>query len=109
MAHHDQTERRHYEARAAILKALGHPTRLMLVEMLREGERCVCELVEGVGSERTGISKHLAILKQSGIVCDRKEGLRVYYSLACPCVLDFFACLEGVLRSRLAEQQAVVK
>ena len=98
-----------FRLRANVLKALAHPVRLMLVDALRDGERCVCELAEVVASERTGISKHLAILRQAGIVRDRKEGLKVFYSLACPCVLDFFACIEGVLKTHLRAQQAALR
>ena len=101
-------KRKRFEVRAQVMKALAHPVRLMLVDALKEGERCVCELVEEVESERTGISKHLAILKQAGIVRDRRQGLKVYYELACPCVLDCFACVEGVLESRLREQEAAL-
>ena len=97
-----------FEMRANVLKALAHPVRLMLVDALRGGERCVCELVEVVASERTSTSKHLAILKQAGLLRDRKEGLKVFYSLACPCVLEFFDCVEGVLRSNLETQQAAL-
>lgn len=104
-----QTDRLRYEMRASVLKALAHPVRLQLVDALRDGERCVCELVEIVDSERTGISKHLALLRQAGIVTDRKEGLKVFYDLACPCVLEFFACVEGVLKNRLAAEQAAFR
>ena len=97
-----------FEMRANVLKALAHPVRLMLVDALRDGERCVCELVEAIGSERTGVSKHLAILKQAGLLQDRKEGLKVFYSLSCPCVVNFFDCVEGVLRSNLESQQAAL-
>jgi len=92
--------------RANIIKALAHPVRLMLVDALRDGEGCVCELAEAVKVERTSISKHLAILKQSGVLQDRKEGLKVFYGLACPCVLDFFECIEGVIRNSLEGHRA---
>ena len=102
-------DRMRFELRANVLKALAHPVRLQLVDALRDGERCVCDLVEIVGSERTGTSKHLALLKQAGVVTDRKEGLKVFYSLACPCALDFFACVEGVLMNRLSAEQAALR
>jgi len=105
MSEHIQNDRRRYEMRANVVKALAHPVRLMLVEELRDGERCVCELVETVQAERTSISKHLAILKQAGILHDRKEGLKVFYSLACPCVNNFLECVEGVIKSNLRAHQ----
>lgn len=91
-----------YAARAAILKALAHPTRLWIVETLAQGERCVCELTEPTGADISTISKHLALLKNTGIVDCEKRGLQVYYRLKVPCVLQFFNCLEAVLGSRAA-------
>jgi len=97
--------------KAEILKALGHPTRLAVVEMLgTEGERCVCEIAEMVeGGDRTTLSKHLAVLKASGVVTDRKEGLKVYYRLNCPCVGQFLSCIEQMVRERIVEERAALK
>ena len=100
-----EKKRRRFELRAVVVKALAHPVRLMLVDALRDGERCVCDLAEDVGSERTGISKHLGILKQAGIVADRKEGLKIFYRLACPCIVDFFTCIEDVLHCRVNQER----
>ncbi len=87
-----------YESRAAILKALAHPTRLFLVDELARGERCVCDLTGMVGADISTVSKHLSVLKQAGIVEDDKRGLQVFYSLRTPCVLNFFTCCETVMR-----------
>jgi len=96
------------EARAAILKALAHPTRLFIVEELSHGEKCVCELTEMVGSDISTLSKHLAILKNAGIIKDEKRGLRVWYSLSCPCVFGFLECAEAVLKENIAKQTELV-
>ena len=95
------------EMKAEMLKALGHPTRLAIVERLgRDGERCVCELVEEVGGgDRTTISKHLAVLKAAGVCSDRKDGLKVFYRLNCPCIIDFLGCIEQMVRDRVRQQQ----
>ena len=58
----------HYEARAAIAKALAHPTRLLMLDALADGELCVCELTELVGADQSTVSRQLAILRQAGIV-----------------------------------------
>jgi len=92
------------QARAKIVKAMAHPTRLFIVDELSRGERCVCELTEMIGADMSTVSKHLSVLKGSGIVEDEKRGLQVYYRLRCPCVLDFFDCVEGVLRANAREQ-----
>jgi len=88
--------RRRYEAKARMMKALAHPTRLFMVEELAKGERCVCELRDMVGADISTVSKHLALLKAAGIVADDKRGLKVFYRLKTPCVLGFFDCVEQV-------------
>lgn len=96
----DKGIRRQYEARADVLKALAHPTRLFLVDEMGKGERCVCELTAMVGADISTVSKHLAVLKHAGIVRDEKRGLQVFYSLRTPCVLNFFSCCEMVMRKK---------
>ncbi len=85
-----------YEARARIIKALAHPTRLFIVDELSKGERCVCELRDMVGADISTVSKHLALLKAAGILADDKRGLQVFYRLKTPCVLGIFDCVEKV-------------
>jgi ArsR family transcriptional regulator len=87
----------HYKRRAQVLKALGHPSRLAMVEALLEGERCVCELQALVGSDMSTVSKHLSVLRNAGLVDDRKEGLKVFYSLRLPCVAGFLQCVDEVV------------
>ncbi|MEW6106852.1 MAG: metalloregulator ArsR/SmtB family transcription factor [Bacillota bacterium] len=83
------------ERRVAVFKALGHETRVRMVEILaREGEKCVCELVERLGFDQSTISKHLAVLKAAGVVASRKEGLNVVYRLRTPCVYQFIRCID---------------
>ncbi len=88
-----------YEARASIIKALAHPSRLLIVDVLKTQDRCVGELTEMIGSDTSTVSKHLSILKNSGIVSDTKKGTTVYYTLLCPCILDFIGCIEDVIES----------
>jgi ArsR family transcriptional regulator len=83
-----------HETRAAVIKALAHPSRVLLVDALGEGERCVCELTELVGADISTVSKHLAILKNAGIVEAEKRGLNQYYRLRCVCLPEFFRCVD---------------
>jgi len=99
----DKRTHSRYEARAQIIKALAHPTRLFMVDELSKGERCVCELTEMVGADVSTVSKHLSVLKTAGIVTDEKRGNQVFYSLRVPCVLRFFDCVGAVMQS-LAEE-----
>ena len=105
----DANTRARCEARARIMKALAHPTRLFLVEQLAKREQCVCELTEQVGADVSTVSKHLSVLKTAGIVQDDKRGLSVYYRLRVPCVLSLFGCIETVLESNAKEQMALLR
>ena len=92
------------QARARVLKAMAHPSRLYLVELLSNQEQCVADLTRAVGADISTVSKHLSLLKAVGIVEDRKQGTQVFYRLKAPCVLNFFSCVEEVLESNLQEQ-----
>lgn len=97
-----------YEAYAAVLKAMAHPSRLRMMDALARREHCVCELAALVGANMPTVSKHVAQLKQAGIVRVRKQGTRIYCRLKCPCVLDFMRCITAVVRTRVKEQMALV-
>jgi DNA-binding transcriptional ArsR family regulator len=86
-----------FETKAAVFKALAHPTRLLIVDELSRQERCVCELREMIGDDMSTVSRHLSILRQAGIVRDEKRGLQVWYSLKMPCIIGFFGCVEKAL------------
>lgn len=98
-----------YDARAKILKALAHPTRLFIVdELSKKKERCVCELTEMVGVDMSTVSRHLASLKNAGIIEDRRQGSMVYYRLRMSCVLKFFDCIESVMACNVENQQRLL-
>jgi len=98
-----------YEARAKVAKALAHPSRLLMLDALADKEMCVCDLTDLVGADQSTVSKHLAVLKNAGIVADRKEGVMIYYRLKVRCLRGFWSCIEGVLRQNLKEQQALMR
>jgi len=98
-----------YEARANILKAMGHPTRLFIIEEINRAERCVNELTEMVGADVSTVSKHLSVLKNAGLVIDEKRGASIYYRLCCPCVLDFISCIETVLKTNAEKQMGIAQ
>jgi ArsR family transcriptional regulator len=100
--------RQRYEARARIAKALAHPSRLLMLDALAEGEMCVCELTELVGADQSTVSKHLAVLKNAGIVDDRKDGVMTFYRLKMRCLQGFWECMESVLKQNLKDQQAAI-
>lgn len=97
------------EARARILKALGHSSRLVILEELAQGEKCVAELTRAVGSDMSTVSKHLSLLKSVGLVEDERRGTQVFYRILAPCVLSFFDCVESVMEARVQRQIELAK
>jgi len=98
-----------YEARARIIKAMAHPTRLFIVDQLAQhDEKCVCELTEMIGADMSTVSKHLAQLKHAGIVEDEKRGSMVFYRLRVRCILSFFDCVESVLECNADAQRKLL-
>lgn len=104
----DETTQLRCEARARVLKALGHPVRVCIIEQLEQGEKCVCELAEVAGGDMSTVSKHLAVLRSAGLVRAEKRGLMVFYTLPVPCIMNLFSCIEGVLKNNLREQMVAV-
>lgn len=82
-----------YNYMASVMKALAHPTRLFIVEMLSQQTRNVSELTQRVGADISTVSKHLTILKQAGIITAEKLNNQMIYRLLCPCVLDMYQCV----------------
>ena len=98
-----------YEARANVIKAMAHPTRLFIVDQLQGGKKCVCELARMVGVDISTVSRHLSVLKAVGIVHDEKVGQQVFYHLKMPCVLRFFTCVDSVVKTNAEEQLALMR
>ena len=90
-------DRKRLERRSNVFKALGHPTRLFLVQELAASERNVSDLTEQVGADISTVSQHLSVLRQAGIVQAEKRGSSVTYSLRVPCVIEFLDCVERML------------
>jgi ArsR family transcriptional regulator len=86
--------------RSSVVKAMAHPTRLLFMELLLDGEKCVCELTEAAGCDITTVSKHLAVMKKAGLLASEKRGLQVFYQIACPCFVEFFRCIDLITSSQ---------
>jgi len=105
----NEKTRKRYEARAKIAKAMAHPSRLLMLDVLQKQEMCVGDLTDKVGADQSTVSKHLAILKEVGLVAVRKEGALSYYRVACGCLDGFFSCLESVLKSDVELRKTALK
>lgn len=93
---------------AKIFKALGHPSRLIMVHALQNGEKCVCELQELIGDDVSTVSKHLSVLKEAEIVKMEKRGTNVYYRLNLCCLDTFLSCTADVIRKKLERKMSAL-
>lgn len=83
--------------RAKVIKALAHPSRILIAETLSSrGEACVQDLAAVVQSDISTISKHLSIMKKAGLVCAEKRGLHQFYRICCDCLGEFFDCVDSI-------------
>lgn len=98
-----------FERQAEIIRAIGHPLRIAILDFLKDGEQCVCDIAEEVESERSNVSRHLSVMVKAGILGSRKEGLKVIYRLKTPCILDFFSCISACLKEHVKEGNKVLK
>ncbi|MFC1586466.1 ArsR/SmtB family transcription factor [Fibrobacterota bacterium] len=105
----DKRKQASLEAKAAVIKAIAHPTRLFIVEELAQGDKCVCEITDMLAVDTSTVSKHLSVLKNAGVLEDEKRGLMVYYHLSMPCILKFIGCIESALKQRVKAQLELVK
>ena len=101
----DAKRRLLFEKQAGIVQAIAHPLRIAIIDYLKDGERCVCNIADHIGAERSNVSRHLSLMVAAGVLEHRKVGLKVIYKLKCPCILDFFTCISGVLKEQARESK----
>jgi len=104
----DSRKRFLFEKQAKIAQAIGHPLRLEIIDFLKDGPQCVCDIAEHIEAERSNVSRHLSVMVAAGVLEHRKEGLKVIYWLKCPCILDFFTCMSGVLKEQARESRKLL-
>ena len=97
------------ELRAEILKALGQPTRLKIIDFLREGERCVCEIFPAIGEEQSNTSRHLNMMLAAGVLSRRKDGLKIYYAIKHPEILEVMDIVTGIVRREIYGRHDLLK
>ncbi len=98
-----------FEKQAEIVKSIAHPLRIAILDFLRNGEQCVCDIAKHIGSERSNVSRHLSVMVKAGVLGSRKDGLKVIYELKTPCILEFFSCVTGVLKQQAKENEKLLK
>lgn len=96
------------EVKAELFKALAHPARIRILEVLVSGEHTVSQLQPLVGIESSHLSQQLAVLRRNGLVTSRREGSSVTYSLRDPLVADLLAVARSLLLSTLSETRDLI-
>ena len=86
-----------YEAQAQLLKVLTHPARLAILEILRDGEHCVCHMEAHLGFRQAYISQQLMVLREAGLIQDRRDGWNVFYRVSEPRIFDVLKAVEQLL------------
>ena len=95
--------------KAEIFQALGHPTRIAIVEMLRDGELPAGKLIERLGLEQANASQHLSVLRSKQIVVNRKDGNQVFYSLRSPLLIEVLDIMRRYFHAQLTESRAALE
>lgn len=96
------------QLRADVLKGLAQPTRLKIIELLRDGEKCVCEIFPAINEEQSNTSRHLNMMLTSGILSRRKDGLKIYYAIKHSQVLEILALVTTLIQQEAAGRHMVL-
>jgi DNA-binding transcriptional ArsR family regulator len=98
-----------HEVKASLFRVLGHPVRVRILELLRDGERSVGALQQELGLDSSGTSQHLSALRRIGLVASRRDGTSVFYRVDDPRVFDLLEAGRDIITRRLTEQQSILE
>jgi DNA-binding transcriptional ArsR family regulator len=104
----ESMEERLLELKAEVLKALAQPTRLKILELLRNGERCICEIVPAINGEQSNISKHISLMQKSHLITTRKDGVKVMVNVKDPGVFEILDKVSAILKNQMKEQEKLL-
>ena len=94
---------------ADVLKSLAQPTRLKIIDFLRDGERCVCEIFPAIDEEQSNTSRHLSHMQTHGILSRRKEGVKIYYAVKHPEVFEIIDRASAIVRREVELRSGHIK
>ena len=97
-----------YQVKAEFFRVLGHPVRVRILELLKDGERTVGDLQNELQMDSSGTSQHLGVLRKHGILEGRREGTSVHYAVRDPRIFQLLEISRQILSSNLTESQAVL-
>jgi DNA-binding transcriptional ArsR family regulator len=95
--------------KAEVLKALAQPTRLKILEMLRNGERCICEIVPAINGEQSNISRHISVMQKSHLITTRKDGVKVMVKVRDPRIFEILDKVGLFLKTQMQEQSRLMR
>lgn len=98
-----------YKIQAEFCKALAHPIRLEIIDLLKSGEKTVSGMMKSLNIKQAALSQHLAILRERGVVISRKKGMNTYYSLRRSEIVNVCSMIRGILRELMVERNKMVK
>ena len=104
----ESMEERLLELKAEVLKVLAQPTRLKILELLRNGERCICEIVPAINGEQSNISKHISLMQKSHLITTRKDGVKVMVNVKDPRVFEILDKVSAILKNQMKEQERLL-
>ncbi len=91
------------ELKAEILKALAQPTRLKILELLRNGEKCICEIIPAINGEQSNISRHISLMQKSHLITTRKDGVKVMVKVKDPKIFEILDNISLLLKKHIVE------
>ena len=102
-------EERALYLKSEVLKALAQPTRLKILEMLRGGERCICEIVPAINGEQSNISRHISVMQKSHLITTRKDGVKVMVKVRDPRIFEILDTVGLFLKTQMQEQTRLMR
>jgi len=101
-------ENRALQLKADVLKALAQPTRLKILECLRGGERCICEIIPAINGEQSNISRHISMMQKNHLITTRKDGVKVMVKVRDPRIFDILDQVSMILKQQVQEQKKLL-
>ena len=105
----ESMEERLLELKAEVLKVLAQPTRLKILEYLRGGEKCICEIVPAINGEQSNISRHISVMQKSNLVTTRKDGVKVMVKVKDPKIFEILDHVGFLLRRQIVEDGKLIQ
>jgi ArsR family transcriptional regulator len=95
--------------KAEVLKILAQPTRLKILELLRHGERCICEIVPAINAEQSNVSRHISLMQKSHLVTTRKDGVKVMVKVKDAKIFEILDQVGFLLRRQIVEDGKLIQ